>query len=345
MGVDAIDPVGVSAMSAATVLTADKLAHEGLALQQVLDRCGALVPGEPRVQARIRAVSGNLAQTAGWAQKVAEHFVGQQESLGRIVSLGYWLPKAPWDPHKTLEQNVQTLVTSDEFGAAPIALSTELLKRYRVLSYPGEGASIPEIPRIDREPVDDVWKGTGYVKLPSGVEVPAGSSADPYSKTPSDIETPRWRRFRMLTSDPEAGVPPAWASAAGKGLFVAGAGLTLYGSYTEQWNRDQVEHPDWSTGHRVASAATNAAVDGGWTVGGAWAGAEVGGEGGAEAGAFIGSFVGPEGTVVGGVVGGLVGAVGGAFVGSKVGHAVGSTLKKAGSAIGHEAKKIWDSIF
>jgi hypothetical protein len=334
---DEIDPIGVVAMSAATAVEAEQLAGKGKTLQAVLDDCADLVPGEPRITGRINAIAGNLAHTAGWARQVAQTFVRDEASLGKILSLGYWLPHVPWDTHQGVDANPKKLVTSDEFGAVPLGTAAELFNRYRVLTYPGEGAPIPEIPLVENLPVDDVVKDIKLVRTPSGVLVPVGSSADPNMKIPGDIETPGWEKDRLLVVDPEAGGKLAWADAAGKGLFVVGAGLTLYGSWDEQWERDKVLHPDWSEGHRVASAATNTAVVGGSTVAGAWAGAETG----AELGATLGSFVGPEGTIVGGIVGGVVGG----FVGSKAGHAVGTALKDAGSSIAHGASHVWHSVF
>lgn len=337
MAKDEIDPIGVVAMSAATAVEAEQLASKGSTLQGVLDDCADLVPGEPRITGRIHAIAGNLAHSAGWARQVAQHFVQGQASLGQILTLGYWLPHAPWDTHKGVDENLKNLVQSDEFGAVPLGLAAELLNRYRVLTYPGEGTPIPEIPLVKNLPVDDVVTGIDVVRAPSGFLIPVGSSADPNMKIPGDIATPGWEKDRLLVTDPEAPGKLAWADAAGKGLFVVGAGLTLYGSWDEQWERDQVLHPDWSSGHRVASAATNTAVVGGSTVAGAWVGAETG----AEVGATIGTFVGPEGTIVGGIVGGLVGG----FVGSKAGHAVGTALKDAGSGIAHGASHVWHSVF
>ncbi len=337
MAEDWIDPLGVTAMATATSGTADLIGKNAQAVQATMDGVADLCPGEPRIQARANSIAGNLSEIAGWAQQVANHFVSGQESLQQILTRGYWLPNLPWDKHATAAQNVRKMLTSDEFAAMPIGLSTELAKRYRVLTYPGDGASVPDIPRMDLEPVDDVIGSTDVVKLPSGLLVPAGSSADPYMKIPEDIATTGWKNDGLLTGDPEMGEPPAWAKYGGKGLFVAGAGLALHGSWADQWDADKVQHPDWSTGHRVADAAYNTVTVGGGTVAGAWAGAEAGGE----LGATIGSFVGPEGTVIGGVVGGLVGG----FVGSKVGKAVGSTVKHVASDIGHAAKKVWDSIF
>ncbi len=338
MGENFIDPLGVTAMATATLGVAKLLGDDAQALQATLDGVSSLVPGEPRIEAKAVAVAGNLSQVAGWAQQIADHFVRSQESLGQIKNLGYWLPDLPWDTHATASQNVQKLLTSDEFAAAPIGLATELLKRYRVLTYPGEGTPIPDIPLTELMPVDDVYKGIGYVKLPSGLEVPVGSSADPYTKVPDDIPVPDWLKDGMLGGDPESGGAPGWANVAGKGLFAVGGGLTLYGDFAGQWDDDQVEHPGWSTTHRVVSATTNTVVVGGSTVAGAYGGAELGAEGGAAVGTLICPGV---GTVVGGVVGG----VGGAFVGSKVGKAVGSGIKSVGSSIGSGAKKVWDSVF
>jgi hypothetical protein len=342
---DEIDPIGVVAMSAATAVEAEQLSAKGSALQGVLDDCADLVPGEPRVTGRINAIAGNLSHTAGWARQVAQHFVQGQASLGQILSLGYWLPNAPWDTRKGVDENLKNLVQSDEFGAVPLGVAAELLNRYRVLTYPGTGAAIPDIPLVENLPVDDVVHDIKVVRTPNGFLVPVGSSGDPNMKIPGDIATPGWENDRLLVVDPKAGGKLAWADAAGTGLFVVGAGLTLWGSYDEQWDRDRVLHPDWSTGHRIVSAAANTAVVGGASVAGAWAGAEAGAEGGAEVGAVVGTFVGPEGTIVGGVAGGIVGGVAGGFVGSKAGHAVGTALKDAGGGIAHGATKVWHSIF
>jgi hypothetical protein len=121
---------------------------------------------------------------------------------------------------------------------------------------------------------------------------------------------------------------PAWAEYGSKGIFVVGAGLTLYGTWESSWQDDEALHPNWSEPERIADAAQTTVVEGGATVLGGWGGAVVG----TELGAGIGTAILPiGGTMVGGLVGGVVGG----FVGSQFGSAVGHGLEDAGSAIWH----------
>lgn len=265
------------------------------------------------------------------------------QSLQHLISSDYWLPQPTklWDPAKGTWENTQTLLTSYEFGAVPLGLAAELVRRYR--NTPLVVPTTEDAAFKLRTLAQDLVSEDPYFKSNSGLWVPRGSSADPLVGELDELS--RGKGFStpgkgFLTGDPE-GMPggvPAWAHAAGKGLFVVGAGLTLYGTGRDQWEYDAKYHPDWSTTHKVVDTAQQTAVVGGSSVAGAWAGAELGAEGGAA----IGSFICPgPGTVIGGVVGGVVGG----FVGSKAGHAVGEALESTGHAVASGVSHAWHSVF
>lgn len=204
-----------------------------------------------------------------------------------------------------------------------MGVGADMLGRYRQLLVPGPNIQVPSDLRL-------APPGSPWVQRPSGLWV------DPRSMPPVDPGGKSFTGFEpskrgVFSADPKAGTPPKWMARTGRGLGAVGVGITVWGSYSDQYNADQVAHPEWSDGQRVASAATNAAVVGGSTAAGAWAGAA----GGAKVGAVVGSFFGPgPGTLIGGIVGGVAGGIVGGMAGSKVGEGI-----KDG------AKKIWKGLF
>lgn len=349
----AIDPDGVIALSAATLATADDLADDGRALAATIRGVDHLVTAStPAVTSRIGTIAAGLADLAGWARQVALTYVDDEKPLRDLATLGYWLPDPSfgWDTSATLGQNVQGVLTSDEFGAVPLGLSGELFARYRLwaLAMPrvGSGDALQTISdaalwRLPGQnlPTTSAF-GTTWVSGRSGLLVPQGSLADPgYAvglQAIDDVATPQ--NFTTagkpsLTGDVTLGRPPTWARTAGRGLAIVGVGLTLYGAGVDQWEHDEQYHPDWSTEQKVASTAVNTAVVGGAAAAGGWAGAALGAKGGAALGAMIGSAVPGLGTAAGAVVGGIIGGVVGGFVGSEAGAAAGTWLKETGESL------------
>jgi hypothetical protein len=233
-------------------------------------------------------------------------------------------------------------VTSGEEGSLYYGSAGYLFSKYgighRLLLPPSAQTPWPIVPRMDDLPPGEeiTVQGEHYVPSDSGILVPAGTpGVDPRVPVPGDDLGAGWKTGvdAGLRFDPVN--VPTWAKYGSKGLFVAGAGLTLYGTWESSWQDDEALHPNWSEPERITDVAQKTVVEGGSTVAGAWAGAEVGAEGGAALGAMIGSAVPILGTAAGGVVGGLVGGIVGGFVGGQVGSAVGHGLEDAGSAIWH----------
>lgn len=144
-------------------------------------------------------------------------------------------------------------------------------------------------------------------------------------------------RRRVTPGGTQARIPevPNWAKKASNGLGVVDGALSVYKNWSEQWNQDQLEHPDYSTGERVASAAATAAVEGGLSLAGSSMGTAVG--------ATIGSFI-PipvVGTVVGGAVGGWIGGAAGEGLGNFIRN-VGE--KGAAEAAKGALKETWENL-
>lgn len=220
---------------------------------------------------------------------------------------------------------------SDVFGAINSipggtvqGVAAELLQRYRTFIVPTPGATLPVIPRLDAIIPDEIINGVGYTRMPSGLLVPVGSTLPP---PPTTMAVPDgWKSKPFLTPTPNAVTPPGWVRTGGKVLGIAGAGLTVWGQYSDQYNADLQAHPEWDEGQRTASATENAVIVGGASAaggaGGAWAGAA--------AGAAIGSIFPGPGTLIGGIVGGVIGGVAGGWGGGEVGKGI---------------KDVWDGLF
>lgn len=341
MSYAAIDADGVIAMAAATLAASEKVASKGGAAQDEMDAVDHLVPGAPRAGGRSQQVAGDLAELSGWSRGIAIKYVDDEKPLRELATLGYWLPnpsKLGWDPDKTAGENIEKTLRSDEFGALPLGLAGELLNRYRSwqLHVPRSGLP-PSSPSLRLPSPDDFHNGQPLVRRASGLYVPQGGSADPHlRRIAGQADAPEWARrtTRSLASDTTIGRPPAWARRTGRGLFVVGAGLSIWDSAASQWEHDQKYHPEYSTTQRVASTGLNVVTEGGGAIAGGYYGATIG--------ATIGTAIFPgAGTIVGGIVGGVIGG----FVGSKVGKAVGTGIREAGEAVVDGAKDVWDSIF
>lgn len=228
-------------------------------------------------------------------------------------------------------------ITSNEEGALYYGSAAYLFSKYgighQVLLPPTSLTPWPNVPAMDNLPdvPEQAFLGEQYVDNELGnLLVPARSPG-------VDPRVPL-RPAGDLGADWKTGVDggmrfdpvnvPAWAEYGSKGIFVVGAGLTLYGTWESSWQDDEALHPNWSESGRIADAAQTTVVEGGATVLGGWGGAVVG----TELGAGIGTAILPiGGTLVGGLVGGVVGG----FVGSQFGSAVGHAAEDLGSAVWH----------
>ncbi len=167
------------------------------------------------------------------------------------------------------------------------------------------GLVLPGEPgKLVMPPAPPGWSRTpGGLVLPDApgrIQVPP--APDGYAPRPSSVLEPEWRTPQLMA-------PPAWMKWGGRGLSVAGAGVGYWSAYSEEYNEDLLDHPEWSEGERRGSAVTSSAVVGTAAVaggaGGAWAGAA--------AGAAIGSVFPGPGTVIGGIVGGIIGGAAGGW--------------------------------
>jgi len=333
-----INPDGVLAMSAATLLVAQNLSADAATLQAEIDAVDHLVGRRPVFTGRADATAGDLAELAGWARELVITYVDDERPIQQLATMGFWLPdfsKLGWDGELTAGENIDKTVRSDEFGAFVLGTAGALMERYRRFSLyvPREGAPLPSLnlPRPDVQ-----WRGRPFVTLPNGLVVPQGSAADPAVQRLAALADDWHQPGRpTMVTNPGLGRPPTWARVGGRTLGVVGAGLTVYDSFMTQWEQDSTYHPEYSTGQRWASAGYNAATEGG--------GAVAGGIVGAQIGATVGSFI-PI-PVVGTLGGALVGGAIGAFVGSKAGKAVGTGLKEGAEFVGDKIGDAWDSLF
>jgi hypothetical protein len=330
-----IDPDRVIAMASATLTTSEHLAQDAKALQAIIDGVRDLCPGAPDVNSRCQTAAGHLAEEAGRAQLLAVQYIEREQPWRNVWTPQFWLPawSNVWDPQLSLQENLIKALTSDEAGAGAFGLATELLNRFErglgPLLLPKPGVELPTVLRVDQQPPPDEFiKGRGWVYRNTGFLVPQGMpGVDPMvpevPPLPADSELRTVRP--SLVESPINPLP--WAEKTGKGLGVAGAALTVFGSGYSQWQQDDSLHPGMSTSQHSERAATTAVVEGGAAVAVGWGGAVVGGE----MGAAIGTAICPGvGTVVGGIVGGVVGG----FAGSK-----------AGAGLGRGARKLWHSFF
>lgn len=230
-----------------------------------------------------------------------------------------------------------------------IGLAEGLMKRYRSTDLV---LPITQSANNDLAEIAGKVAGNGdQFTMAGGIWVPKGGSADPLVQQIQETTSgENWAQGRGPLLVPNEGdleaAAPGWSSALGKGLGVAGVGLTFYSTGAEQWQYDQEHHPNWSTAQKVADTAQSTAVVGGLTAGGAWAGATAGATTGAEGGAAIGEAIFPAGGgIVGGAIGGIGGGIVGGIVGGGVGQAIGHTAEHVGSDIGHAASSLWNDIF
>ncbi|MCC9175570.1 hypothetical protein [Arthrobacter sp. zg-Y179] len=161
-----------------------------------------------------------------------------------------------------------------------------------------------------------------------------------------DVRMPRepvintWSRRRPQANGRPAPIPnvPGWAKKAGNAFGVVDVGLSVYGNAAEQWNEDQLAHPEYSTAQKIGSAATNVVLESG--------GAAMGAAIGTGIGATLGSFIPIP------VVGTVVGAAVGGWIGSSIGEGVGSAVKGifidgkgVGKSLKDGAKEFLDSLW
>lgn len=325
-----IDADKVIAMGKATVKAAVDIEAKAKAARAIIDEVAHLVSGAPDVYPRARKAAGLMAESAGEAHKKAVAFIDDSKALEELSTWDFWLPK----PGNLADPDKVKAVTSDEFGATPLGVSGYLMAKYgrgAKLLVPGKDSLMPVVPRADNLaslPGSFKVNGKEFVVRPSGLAVPAGSSADPRITPPVETVSKTWKeKFsgRGVRDTPIN--PPRWASTGAKTLGWVGAGLTVYGAGYNQWQQDLKYHPEMNEAERYARAAGNAALEGGFSAAGAWSGAVAGAKGGALVGAAIGSFFPGPGTAIGAVVGGLAGGLAGGFAGGKVGAAAGRWIK------------------
>ena len=147
----------------------------------------------------------------------------------------------------------------------------------------------------------------------------------------------RGARRRTTASGNSVAAPelPRWANRMANGLGVVDGALSVYKNWSEQWNQDQLEHPEMGTGDRIGSAAATAAFEGGGAIGGSIAGTAIG--------ASLGSLIPIP------VVGTLAGAAVGGWIGSAVGEGIGNIAmnfreKGLADAVGGGLKETWENL-
>jgi hypothetical protein len=285
------------------------------------------------------------------ARVTGQHLGAIQQATESNALAPYWEPSNLFLPKwSNLIPNSESRITSNEEGALYYGAAGYLFSHYGIghrIMLPGSPETLrPVVPRTEDIPTPDIQEfGKGWVKSKGGpLLVPAGSQFDPDAKLPPDDLGAGWKTGVGAGLRPEPVNVPEWADYGSKGLFVVGAGLTLYGAWDQAWQNDQALHPNWSTPERIADAAGQTVVIGGSSVAGGWAGAELGAEGGIEIGGLIGSIFPGPGTVIGGVVGGLIGGIAGGFAGSQVGQAIGEGLWDAGKSVVHDAEDVGKSV-
>ncbi|WP_205881367.1 hypothetical protein [Leucobacter viscericola] len=203
---------------------------------------------------------------------------------------------------------------------ATIGTSVELMVRYRTgLIVPGENAE-----RLAKlfEAQDKFWpkelvKGKIYSVSPSGLLIPEGSLPAP-PVPPGKLDHPKgWSTQKWLTPSSTIGTPPQWAKWGGRGLGVAGTGITLWSTYSSSYNSTLTKYPTWDESQRQQRALEDTAFVGGHSAlgaaGGAWAGASIG--------AAIGSIFPGPGTLIGGIIGGVIGGIAGGMAGNNAAQA------------------------
>jgi len=292
----------------------------------------------------VRSTTTKLDASVQSAAKITgQNLAAIEKATEGQALLPYFEPSTLFEPDwSNLIPSGEGPLTSNEEGALYYGSAGYLFSKYgighRLLLPASTDVPWPVVPRIDDLPPGDevTVLGQQWVANDSGLLVPAATpGVDPRVPLPPDNLGAGWKTGVDAGMRFEPVNVPAWAEYGSKGVFVVGAGLTLYGTWESSWQDDEALHPNWSEPERIAAAAGQTAVVGGTSVAGGWAGAEIGAEAGGEAGMMIGSIFPGPGTVIGGVVGGLVGGVVGGFVGSQVGQAVGHGLEDAGQAIWH----------
>ena len=184
--------------------------------------------------------------------------------------------------------------------------------------------------------------GRPYRYLPAGsfmasVLAPLGARALTIHRPVFRDPVIRGARRRTTAGGNSVAAPelPRWANRAANGLGVVDGALSVYKNWAEQWNQDQLEQPDMSTGERVVSAGATALVEGGSSLAGSTFGAA--------AGATLGSFIPIP------VVGTIVGAAVGGWIGGAVGEGVGNFFRNAADkgiadSVRGGLKEAWENL-
>ncbi|GAA1924614.1 hypothetical protein GCM10009688_32110 [Arthrobacter gandavensis] len=224
-----------------------------------------------------------------------------------------------WEPHR---------VATSPYAAVAVGLASNGLvsvhrhpgrRLIRIALDPGSNRRQLNVPgsvtlRLNRRPYRYLPAGSLMASLLAPLGARALTIHLPVFRDP---KVPGARR-RTTANGNSAAAPelPRWANRASNGLGVVDGALSVYKNWAEQWNQDQLDHPEMGTGDRVISAAATAGVEGGASM--------VGSSLGAAAGATLGSFIPIP------VVGTLVGAAVGGWIGGAVGEGVGNFLRNAG---------------
>jgi uncharacterized protein YukE len=275
-----------------------------------------------------QSTTGTLQGLDGQLQKVQAlpkgQSVGAKSTAAAAAGSGFW-------------SAFDAAAGSDVTGGA-IGLAQAIADRYRKTSLvlPVTERANKDLERWNEAFQDD---SDDFVLRPGSLWVGKGSTGDPLrDEVRSGTQGPDWTTpgEGQLIPNPDdlEGAMPTWAKGASTGLFVLGAGLTLYSAGQGEWAYDEKNHPNWSTTEKVADTAQTTVVVGGSSVAVAYVSAETVGEVGLEGGLAIGTAICPGvGTVVGGIAG------------SEVGKTVGQGFESAGHWAAHEASHIWDSVF
>lgn len=134
----------------------------------------------------------------------------------------------------------------------------------------------------------------------------------------------------FLSTSTEAGANVRWAQTGGKALGIIGVGITVWGNYSEEYNEELLNHPEWPESEVRLRAVQQAAIVSGAAVSTSVVGSMAGAKLGTVIGGTIGSVVPGLGTAIGAAVGGIAGAVLGGFAGGLIGHKAGKILTNSG---------------
>jgi hypothetical protein len=203
---------------------------------------------------------------------------------------------------------------SDDPAGLAMGLTTDIFKRVRRLEVAVDADFEEPAPVV----VTERWMEQDYSPIRENgflVRRELAQSMEP--QVDPEIET----RSHLLLVNDEAAAPTAVlksAKIAGGALGIAGTAITFADAWSDQYQRDTQDHPEWTETHKRQSAAENTAIVGTASAAGGWGGALAG----AEIGAAFGSIFPGPGTVIGGILGGAIGGMWGSDMGKEIGEHV-----------------------